>query len=148
MMTKRQAAREARRIFHYCFVDGILDELRVRQVVQTILKSRRRGYLVLLGYFQRLVKLDYLQHLAKVESAVPVPADVQENVAKGLVSKYGPGLTTEFSLRPALIGGMRIQVGSDVYDGSVLHGLEELQQSLGIGITNGRTNRSQGRSND
>ena len=142
MMTKRQAAREARRIFQRCFVDGALDESRVRRVVQAILKSRRRGYLVLLGYFQRLVKLDYLQHLAKVESAVPVPSDLQEKVKDGLVSKYGPGIVTEFSLQPALIGGMRIQVGSDVYDGTVRHGLDALQQRLGITTSNGRTAQS------
>jgi F-type H+-transporting ATPase subunit delta len=33
-------------------------------------------------------------------------------------------------LNPALIGGMRIQVSSDVYDGSVRAGLESLQKSF------------------
>ena len=33
-----------------------------------------------------------------------------------------PGHDTSFAHRPALIGGMRIQVGSDVYDGSVRAG--------------------------
>jgi hypothetical protein len=75
MMSKQGAAREARRMFHLCPVDGVLDEWRVRQVVQAILKSRHRGYLLLLGYFQRLLEIDYLRHLAKVESATPVPSD-------------------------------------------------------------------------
>jgi F-type H+-transporting ATPase subunit delta len=141
MMTKRQAAREARRMFHYCFVNESLDEVRVLRAVQVIVKSRRRGYLLLLGYFQRLVKLDYLQHLARVESAVPVPSELQARVKNGLVDKYGPGITTEFSFKPALIGGMRIQVGSDVYDGSVRHGLERLQRSFGIDGANDRNDQ-------
>ena len=136
MITKRQAAREARRIFHLCLVDGLLDEGRVRQVVQTILESRRRGYLLLIGQFQRLVNLSYLSHLAKVESAAPVPSDLQANIQDGLVRAYGPGIATEFSLDPALIGGMRIQVGSDVYDGSVRRALEQLQRNFGIDGSN------------
>jgi F-type H+-transporting ATPase subunit delta len=136
MITKRQAAREARRMFHLCLVDGLLDEGRVRQVVQKILQSRRRGYLLLIGQFQRLVKLAHLSRLAKVESAAPVPSDLQANIQDGLVRAYGPGITTAFSLDPALIGGMRIQVGSDVYDGSVRRTLEQLRRNFGIDDSN------------
>jgi len=132
MITKRQAAREARRIFHFCLVDGLLDEGRVRQVVQKILESRRRGYLLLMEQFQRLVKLAHLSRLARVQSAAPVPSDLQANIQDGLVRAYGPGLAIAFSLDPALIGGMRIQVGSDVYDGSVRRTLEQLERNFGI----------------
>ena len=37
---------------------------------------------------------------------------------------------TIFGHRPALIGGMRIQVGSDVYDGSVRAGLAALEKKF------------------
>ena len=137
-MTKKQAAREAKQMFRLCVVNGMLDEARVRQVVQAVLQSRRRGYLLLLGDFRRLVELDHDQHMAKVESAVPMPADLQANVRSGLTSAYGLGITIAFSVNPALIGGMRIQVGSDVYDGSVQSGLDALRRSFGIDGTNGR----------
>jgi len=141
MMSKQRSAREARRMFHLCLVDGKLDEGRVHHIVQTILKSRHRGYLLLLGYFKRLVEIDYLRHLAKVESATPVPSDLETNIRDGLVHMYGPGITTVFSLEPALIGGMRIQVGSDVYDGSVRRSLEQLKRSFGIDGSDGRNNQ-------
>jgi F-type H+-transporting ATPase subunit delta len=51
---------------------------------------------------------------------------------------YGPGTTTVFSLKPALIGGMRIQVASDVYEGSVRRALEQLKRSFGIDGSDGR----------
>ena len=139
MITKKRAAREAKEIFRLCFVDGALNEGRVRKVVETVLQSRRRGFLLLLGHFQRLVRLYYAQHLAKVESATPVPEDLQTNVRRGLAHVYGQGLTTAFTIDPALIGGMRIQVGSDVYDGSVKFGLDSLQRSLGASDFNGWT---------
>lgn len=141
MMSKQKAAREARRMIHLCLVDGKVDEGRVRQVVQVVLKGRRRGYLLLLGYFQRLVEIDYLRHLANIESATPVPPDVETNIRNGLLHLYGPGITMLFSVKPALIGGMRIQVGSDVYDGSVRRGLEQLKKSFGIDGSNGRNNQ-------
>jgi F-type H+-transporting ATPase subunit delta len=141
MMTKRHAAREARRLFRLCFDNESLDWVKVHRVVDVILKSRRRGYLVLLGCFQRLVKLDYLQHLAQIESAMPAPPELQERVKDGLVHKYGSGLTTQFSVNPSLIGGIRIQVGSDVYDGSVRHNLEQLRRRLGIDGASGRNHQ-------
>ncbi len=47
-----------------------------------------------------------------------------------LQKRYGQDLTTEFSVNPALLGGMRIRVGSDVWDSSVRNRLERLQQKL------------------
>lgn len=135
--TTKQTMREARQIFRFCLVKGTLDEGRAHQVVQTVLQSRQRGYLILLGYFLRLIKLDCAQHTAKVESADPVPDDLQNNVRADLEGTYGPGLTTRFVLNPGLIGGMRIHVGSDVYDGSVQAGLAELKKRFGITSTNG-----------
>ena len=45
---------------------------------------------------------------------------------------YGPGLTALFTQNPELIGGMRIKVGSDVYDSSVQSALAALAKSFGI----------------
>jgi F-type H+-transporting ATPase subunit delta len=59
-----------------------------------------------------------------------LPPDLQAGIEAGLKRRYGPGLSTAFAHRPALIGGMRIQVGSDVYDGSVRAGLAALEKSF------------------
>jgi F-type H+-transporting ATPase subunit delta len=138
MKTTKQVTREAKRMFRLCLVNGRLDEGRARQLVQVVLQLRRRGYLSLLGHFKRLLKLDYDRHTARIESALPLPADLQATVRAGLTGVYGPGITALFARKPALIGGMRIQVGSDVYDGSVQSGLAALEKSFGITTTNGR----------
>ena len=130
MKSTREIKREAKHLFRLCFVNGSLDEDRVRSVLQGILGSKRRGSLPLAGQFQRLVVLDRLSHLAKVESAVPLPEDLQANVQASLVRAYGPELNTSFADNPTLIGGMRIKVGSDVYDGSVKAGLAVLENSF------------------
>jgi F-type H+-transporting ATPase subunit delta len=130
MKTTKQVRSEAKQLFRLCLVNGSLDEDRVRQVVQRILESRRRGCLSLAVHLQQLVKLDRSRHTAEVESATPLPDDLQASVQDGLVRVYGPRIVTSFAHSPALIGGMRIKVGSDVYDGSVKAGLAALEKSF------------------
>ncbi len=128
--TTQQARRDAKQLFRLCFVNGALDEGRVRQVVQRVMESKRRGYLVLLSHFQRLVKLERARHTAEVESAIPLPVDLRTSVQAGLEGMYGPGINILFAHRPELIGGMRIKVGSDVYDGSVQSELAALEKQF------------------
>jgi F-type H+-transporting ATPase subunit delta len=130
MKITRRAKREAQQLYRFCLVNGLLDENRVRQVVQRVIATDKRDCPPILAHFLRLVKLDCAQHTATIESATPLPADLQTVVQTGLTHRYGPGLTTEFAERPELIGGMRIQVGCDVYDGSVRGGLEALEKSF------------------
>ena len=130
MKANKQARREAKQLFRLCLVNGLLEENRARQVVQQIVAAKPRGYLGTLSYFRRLVELDSARRMAKVESALTLPADIQASVQTGLARAYGSGLTTSFAANPALIGGMRIRVGSDVYDGSVQARLAALEQSF------------------
>jgi F-type H+-transporting ATPase subunit delta len=136
MKTTKQSQREARQLLRFCIAGGNIDESRVRLVAHNILQSRRRGYFLLFARFKRLLDHEYARHQAKIESAVPLPSDLQARVEKGLTSVYGSGLSWLFVHNPALIGGVRIKVGSDVYDGSVRSGLAELAKSFGITIPN------------
>jgi F-type H+-transporting ATPase subunit delta len=108
----------------------LLDDGRVRQVVEHVLELKPRGYLAILGHFQRLVKLDVERRMALVESATPLSPDLQSQVQAGLARHYGRGLSISFTQNPALIGGLRIKIGSDVYDGSVQARLAALQESF------------------
>src|SRR5262245_53873310 len=126
MKTIKQVKSEARHLYRLCLVDGSLDEARVRKIVSRILESRRRGFLALVWHFQQLVKLDRSRNSATVESATALPADLQASVRSGLEQVYGSRITISFAESPGLIAGMRIKVGSDVYDGSVKARLADL----------------------
>lgn len=132
MKTARQAERLAKQLFRFCIVDGNLDESRVRLTIEQVLASRRRGYIVLLARFKRLLKAELARKAARIESAVPLANDLRTRVEASLVQIYGSGLDWSFTQNPALIGGMRIQVGSDVYDGSVRYALTRLARTLGV----------------
>ena len=138
-MTTKQAIREARQLFRLCLVNETLDEGRVRELLRTVIRLRRRGYLTVLGFFCRLVKLDRIQHTARIESVEPVPDDLRVRVQVNLERAYGRGLVTQFVLNPELIGGMRVCVGSDVIDRSVQAGIAELKRRFGIHSQNGQS---------
>lgn len=130
MKISKQARREAKELFRSCQANGLLDEGRVRLAVQQVIARQPRGYLPILSQFARLVKLDLQRRTASVESAVPLPAELQAGIQHSLIRLYGPGLSFSFGQNPALIGGLRIQVGSDVYDGSIQGRLNRLQESF------------------
>jgi F-type H+-transporting ATPase subunit delta len=130
MNKMNQVRRNAKHLFGRCRANGSLDENLVRQVVEQILGSKRRGYLALANEFGRLVRLHQLQQTAEVESAAPLPAELRASVQARLTQIYGPHLNTSFLENPSLIGGMRIKVGSDVYDGSIKAGLVALEKSF------------------
>jgi F-type H+-transporting ATPase subunit delta len=130
MKTVKQTRREGKRLFRLCIVDGLLDEVRVRQVAQKILEAKRRGSPALLRQFLYLVKLDLARHTAAIESATALPDDLCASIRADLTRLYGPGISSSFAQNPALIGGMRIKVGSDVYDGSVKAELDALEKSF------------------
>jgi F-type H+-transporting ATPase subunit delta len=130
MKNVKQTRRQAKGLFRLCLVNGLLDENRARQVVQKVIAANRRNGTAVLSRFLYLVKLDRARHTAEIESAAPLPADLQSSVKSDLSRAYGPGINASFAQNPALIGGMRIKVGSDVYDGSVRGALAALERSF------------------
>ena len=130
MKISKLARREAKELFRVCFVNGVLDENRVRETVRRVVEMKPRGYMGILLHLQRLVRLEMQRRTARVESAVSLNPDLRGTVENTLSSAYGPGLNITFAENPALIGGMKVQVGSDVFDGSVRGRLAALEESF------------------
>jgi F-type H+-transporting ATPase subunit delta len=130
MKSNRRTRRASRRLFRQCLVDGLLDEARARTVAERVAKSGRRGSFAILRDLLRLVRIDVSRRTALVEIAAPLPADVRDDLSARLTGTYGAGLKTTFAVNPALVGGIRIKVGSDVYDGSVRARLTAIEMCL------------------
>lgn len=130
MKVSKQARRDAKQLFRSAMANGVLDEQRVRQTVEQLLKLKPRGYIEILSHYQRLVKLDVERRTALIESATRLTPEMQADVTRRLGSMYGGGLNISFAENPSLIGGLRIKVGSDVYDGSVKGRLAEIEANL------------------
>lgn len=130
MKISKQNRREAKELFRSCVANGALDEQRVRKAVDEIIAAKPRGYVGIISHFQRLLKLDEARRAAKIESAVPLSPEVQSDFKTSLERQYGKGLNFTFAQNSSLLGGVRVQVGSDVYDGSVQARLNSLEESF------------------
>jgi F-type H+-transporting ATPase subunit delta len=130
MKISKQAQREARQLFRSCFANDLLDEGRVRQAIGLLSEKKPRGYVEILSRLHRLVKLELSRRNVRVENAVATSPAQAEGIRASLEKQYGAGLNIQYTVNPQLIGGMRIQVGSDLYDGSVKTRLEKLEQSF------------------
>ena len=112
MKISKQARRDAKVLFRAAHTNGVLDENKVRQVVDEVLKAKPRGYIGALSHFERLVKLDIARRSARVESVTALDDAQQSSVKAALTKRYGAGLNFTFAQNPALIGGLRIKVGA------------------------------------
>jgi len=127
MKIVKQARRDAKDLFLACKRDGVLDETRVRQTVTQVLASKPRNYLAALTHFQRLVELDIQSRTVRIENAVPTSESLMADLKTSLTGRYGAGLDFQFFVDPTLIGGLRIRIGSDVFDGTVKSRLADLE---------------------
>ncbi|MGC8989305.1 MAG: F0F1 ATP synthase subunit delta [Verrucomicrobiia bacterium] len=130
MRVSRQARAAAKALFRSCLVDGRLDEGRVREAVAELVKLRPRGYYDILLHLHRLVRLEIERRTAQVEAARPLSDDQRAKVRAKLEAIYGPGLEFMFAENASLIGGLRVKVGSDVYDGTIAGALARLASAL------------------
>ena len=119
MKTAKQAQRDARQLFRLCLVDGSLDEDRARRVVRRLVDAGRPGALPVLSRFQRLVRLDRDETQRRCDKRCAVapghPRACSKRVSRACMVR---GSSPSFAEDPALLGGVRVTVGSDVYDGS------------------------------
>lgn len=112
------------------FTDGQLDQGRINTVVRSLIERKPRNFLAVLDVYKRLIRLEVERRTATIESARELAPEVARDVADNLKKRFGPDLTTRFVVNPDLLGGMRIRVGSDVWDSSVRNRLQRLEAQL------------------
>lgn len=67
---------------------------------------------------------------AEVTSALPLTDEEKESVKEDILAKLGEPATVTYRVDPSILGGLVIQVGDQVLDGSVAGRLEEMRQRL------------------
>jgi len=130
MKINKEIRQLSREMLRASFTDGQLDPGRISSVIDSVTARKPRNYINVLKNYRRLLRLEVEKRRARIETASEMDPATQSEVVTNLKKKYGSDLTPEFVVNPELLGGMRIRVGSDVWDGSVRNRLERLQQQL------------------
>ncbi|PYL09285.1 MAG: hypothetical protein DME34_02925 [Verrucomicrobia bacterium] len=130
MRQNKEIRRLSREMLRASFTDGQLDRGKIGSLVQSLIARKPRHCIDILQNYKRLLRLELEKRHAIIESATDLSSHASSKVASRLKQKYGDDLTTELVVDPTLLGGMRVRVGSDVWDGTVRNRLNLLQQQL------------------
>jgi F-type H+-transporting ATPase subunit delta len=130
MKINKEIRQVSRAMLRASFTDGQLDRGKIASLAQSLIAKKPRRYVDILQNYKRLLRLEIEKRHAKIESASELSPQTSSNIVVKLKRKYGDDVTTEFVVDPTLLGGMRVRVGSDVWDGTVRNRLERLRQQL------------------
>ena len=130
MKINKEIRQLSREMLRTSFTDGQLDSGKIASLVQSLIAKRPRHFIPILENYKRLLRLEIGKRHAKIESGSELSLQISSSVTAKLKQRYGDDLTTEFVVDPTLLGGMRVRVGSDVWDGTVRSRLERLEKQL------------------
>lgn len=104
-------------------------------VIKYVLNNRRgRGVSDSLDDLVKMAASRRGHVLAQVTSASPLSEQQQERLTKLLENIYGRTITLQNEIDPSVIGGIAVQVGDDLIDGTVAEGLEQARRRLTQGV--------------
>lgn len=130
MKINKETRQMSKDLLRASFADGQLDHGRVRSLVTSLIEKKPRNYLKVLDAYKRLLRLEVEKRSATIETATSLDTSARDEMTENLKRKYGADLSATFAVVPELLGGMRVRVGSDVWDSSVRNRLQRLQQQL------------------
>jgi F-type H+-transporting ATPase subunit delta len=110
-------------------MNGRLDEQRVRLAVSVVGEKKPRGYLGILTALSKLVKAEVHKSILHVESCTSLEAAQLQDILGKIQKQFPTPLIPKQSVNPSLVGGLRIKIGSNIWDGSVAAKLKRLRLS-------------------
>ena len=130
MKINKETRQLSKELLRSSFTDGQLDGGRVASLVKSLIEKKPRHFIQVLEAYKRLLRLEVEKRTATIETATELSRDAGKQIVENLKRRYGNDLVARFVVNKDLLGGMRIRVGSDVWDSSVRNRLHRLQQQL------------------
>jgi len=127
---QKQAQQLARRLFKLSLVDGLVSPELVGGVLEYVEKNRPANPAMVLKAYYRLIALELAKGRALVEHAGSLGDPVLRSIATVMTQKYRRPITAVARPNPALIAGLRVRVGDDIYEASVASQLATLAASV------------------
>ncbi len=127
---KKQVQQLARQFFKLSVVDGALSTERVTGVLEYIEKHRPPNTVAVLKVYARLVAAEVARGHAVVEHAGSIGETALAQIGAAMTRKYARPVVPVAKANPALLAGLRVRVGDDVYESSVASQLAQLAAAV------------------
>jgi F-type H+-transporting ATPase subunit delta len=127
---KKQIQTLARQLFKLSFDRGALSADCVGGVLAYVEKTRPAHTSAVLKVYHRLVAAEVARGQAVVEHAGTVSDATLATIATAMTKKYARPVTSVAKRNDALLAGLRVRVGDDVYESSVAGQLTTLAAAL------------------
>ncbi len=120
----------AKQLFKLSLVNGEVSAAQVAGVLGYIEKIQPRQTLALLKLYHRAIAAEVAKSRALIEHAGPIGDSALKLVESAMTQKYHRAVTASAQRNDALFAGLRVRVGSDVYESTVAGQLAALAASL------------------
>ncbi len=120
----------AKQLFKLSLVNGEVSAVQVAGVLGYIEKIQPRQSLALLKLYHRAIETEIAKSRAIVEHAGPIADSALALIASAMTQKYQRPVTASAQRNDSLLAGLRVRVGSDVYESTVAGQLAALSSAL------------------
>jgi len=120
----------AKQLFKLSLVNGQVSAEQVAGVLGYIEKSAPRHPLALLKLYHRAIATEFAKSRAIVEHAGPISDSTLKLIEGAMTKKYARPVTASAQPNPKLFAGLRVRVGSDLYESTVSGQLANLSNAV------------------
>ncbi len=130
ILSDSSTAPERRRAFVAALLAGKADAVTTVLAEQATVALRGRRFVPTLGWYGDLAAQRRQRLVASVTSAVDLDKSRRKRLGELLEQAYGRAVQLNVTVDPQVIGGLRVQVGSDVVNSTVLSRLADARRRL------------------
>ena len=120
----------AKQLFRLSLVNGAVSPAQVAGILGWVEQHAPRHPVALLKLYHHYVATEIAKSQAVVEHAGPVTDATLKLIEGAMTQKYRRPVTATARPNPALLAGLRVRVGSDLYESSVAGQLAALSSAV------------------
>jgi F-type H+-transporting ATPase subunit delta len=127
---QKQFQRLARQLFKLSLVDGAVSPERVTGVLAYVERHHPAHARALLQSYHRMIAAELARSRADVEHAGAISSTTLDTIAAAMTKRYQRSISAAARRNDALLAGLRIRVGDDIYESSVAAQLAALDAAV------------------
>ncbi|MBB6120461.1 F0F1 ATP synthase subunit delta [Nocardiopsis algeriensis] len=129
-LTRDGVSQEHLRALVRDLLEGKANPATVALVGEAVARPRNRTLEQVLETYAQLVAERAQRYIALVRVAHPLSEDQQERLRGALARRYGRAIHLNIEVDPGLVGGLSVQVGDEITDGTIAGRIAEVRRRL------------------